>query len=582
MKFSKFCTYLEKLEGTSLRNEMTVVLAELFKKLAEQEIKPAVYMLQGRIAPSFTGIEFNFSIKLLLRSFAKAHNLELEKVQQIYKQKGDIGLAGAVINEGSKSKSWDISYIFGKLQSLAGLSGKNSQADKQNLFAELIKGTSENELKYLARIVVGNLRVGFSDKTILDSISWTLYQDKSLRSTLDYAYGVRVDLGLIAEIALIDGKKVLEQLTSVVGTPVAPKLVEREKSTGSIFKRLGPCFIQPKYDGLRMQIHYSKKGWELATEIKSREHVAIFSRNMENITHMFPDIVAAVQELHVESVVLDSEAIGFDPKTGKLLPFQETITRKRKSDILEKAKSIPLKVFVFDVLFLNGRDMLKKPLNERISAMEKVMSGHKNINILAAETIKAENESDISLIFQRFVKEGLEGVIAKTLTDTYEPGTRNYVWIKLKAASQSELVDTVDAVALGYYLGTGVRAKFGIGAILIGIYDDKEDKFKSLTKVGTGFKDEQWGSIKTALDSFRMEKVPDNVMIDKKLVPDVICKPEIVVVVDADSISRSKTATGLSLRFPRLKEFDRKDKNPEQVTSVKELTEMFNLVKGKK
>ena len=506
----------------------------------------------------------------------------MDKVLLIYKQKGDIGLAGAEINEGSKSKNWDVNYVFEKLKNLAALSGKNSQADKQNLFVELIKGTSAKELKYLARIVVGNLRVGFSDKTILDGISWVLYHDKSLRSILDYAYGVRVDLGLIAKIALAKGKKALEQLTSVVGTPIAPKLVEREKSTESIFKRLGPCFIQPKYDGWRMQIHYSKKGWLQATDKNSREHVAIFSRNMENITQMFPDIVEAMLEFKFESVILDSEAIGFDPKTGKLLPFQETMTRKRKSDILEKAKSIPLKVFVFDVLFLNGQNMLKKSLAERISALEKVLQESKRKNILPAETIKAESGLKITEIFHRFVKEGLECVIAKTLTDTYEPGTRNFVWIKLKAASQSELVDTVDAVVLGYYLGTGVRAKFGIGAILIGIYDDKEDKFKSLTKVGTGFKDEQWVRIKTALDSFRMEKVPDNVMIDKKLVPDVICKPEIVVVVDADSISRSKTATGLSLRFPRLKEFDRKDKNPEQVTSVKELTDMFNLVKGKK
>jgi DNA ligase-1 len=202
-----------------------------------------------------------------------------------------------------------------------------------------------------------------------------------------------------------------------------------------------------------------------------------------------------------------------------------------------------------------------------------------------AETTLVSSTEELELLFNKYTALNLEGIIAKDDDTEYKPGTRNFDWIKLKASSSSELVDTIDAVVLGYYYGEGQRARFGIGAILIGLYDKDTDRYVSLTKVGTGFKDADWAKIKATLDPLTTKAVPDYVTINKLLMPDVLVEPKIVVVVEADSISQSKihgdqdggiATAGLSLRFPRIKVFGR-DKNPEDATTVKELRQMYSF-----
>ena len=583
MKFAEFAGYLNKLEHISSRNEMVLVLAELYKKLGSDAAE-ATYLLQGRVAPLFMPVEFNFSGRSLLKAFAV--QFPQGDAEKLYKGLGDYGLTAEKLLGNAKSAGLSVNEVHSKLTEITTLQGKNSQTAKQKLFLELLYKLSAQEAKYVCRIIIGTLRLGLSEKTVLDSFSWMLSGDKSLRGDIEYAFGVNADLGVIATILKEKGMQELTKIKAQAGIPIAVKLVEREKTVVDVFERFGKCIVQAKYDGLRAEVHFNKIGFKSISTTRfvldtSAEKVRIFSRRMESLTTMLPDVAEAVSRFKLDSIILDGEAIGYDPKTGAFAPFQETMKRKRKFDIAETAKGIPLKVFCFDILMLNGKDLLKTPLQERLKILEKVLAENQSDTFVFSESPVVDSVEALQKKFDQYVSEGLEGLIAKGLDTVYEPGTRNFDWIKLKAASQSELADTVDAVVLGYYPGTGMRAKFGIGALLIGYYDERDNKYYSLAKLGTGVKDEQWGIIKKRLDKIKLKELPENVVVDKNLIPDVIVNPEVMMVVEADSVSVSKLhglkGEGFSLRFPRLKEFDRIDKGPHDTTTPKELARLQKL-----
>ncbi|HEC64785.1 MAG TPA: ATP-dependent DNA ligase [bacterium] len=600
MKFSEFAKYLDKLESIASRNEMTEVLAQLLKSLNKKEIKEAMYLMQGRVVPRFVPLEFNFAGKQMIKSILKLGVGE-KKLDRSYKKTGDLGLVAEELLK-SRSKGLSIKEVYDSLRAIAELAGEGSVERKINSVSELLKKLNKTEAKFVTRILVGKLRLGLSDKTVLDAVSWSIKGDKTLRNIAERAYSVRSDMGEIVEQILTDGIGSVGNLGVKAGLPVASKLVERESTFEKLFERLGEHIIQPKYDGMRAQIHYSKKGFLLkASSSKhkiqnqstlftedSKETVRIFSRNMESLTEMFPDVAEAVSKLGVDSIVIDSEVIGFDENTGNFLPFQETSQRRRKYGVAEKVESIPIKVMAFDILYLNGKDLTLEKLEKRISKLETILKKDKTGRLVMSESPIVKSAKELESKFDEYVEQGLEGLISKKLDTQYEPGTRNFDWIKLKFTVKSHLADTIDAVVLGYYQGQGQRAKFGLGALLLGVYNKKKERFESTAKLGTGITDEEFIQIKKALTKIEIKSKPKNVEVSKVLEPDVWVEPKIVVEVEADEITESKTHTagmkeggkGLSLRFPRMKVFDR-DKGPEQTTSIKELKRLFKLQRTK-
>ncbi len=556
MNFKEFTTYLEKIESISSRTEQTKILAEIISSLTSDNIKYAMYILQGRIAPKFVPLEFNFSNNLILKALEEIDST----APDTYKKTGDIGLtAYEVVSETSKDPL-SIKDTWEKLYKIATMEGTGSQSKKAEALTHLLERISKLEAKFITRIIVGKLRMGISDKTILDALSWYKTGDKSLRKKLDRAFGIRADIGDIAK-SIKDIPKdestnaYINNLKVIPGTPILSKLVEREKSTSDIITRMQTCFAQPKLDGLRAQVHMWKD------KKLGKTNVKIFSRNLEEMTHMFPDIVENASKLKVDSIVYDSEAIGFNLDNGALLPFQKTIQRKRKHNVKGKAKEIPVKTLMFDILYLNGKDLTQIPIEKRIDYMKDITS-QKDIHpfIEMLETKKFTKDTTLSEYFEKNIAEGLEGIIAKKEKTTYEPGTRNYDWIKLKASSKSDFVDTIDAVVLGYYFGKGARAKFGIGAILVGVYDEKRDTYNTIAKIGTGMSDSILKQINNDLKDIEIDSKPENYNIENSLLPDKLVKPEIIVEVEADEITKSKMHSacqdqkgrGLSLRFPRL------------------------------
>jgi DNA ligase-1 len=595
VKFQEFAKILKKIESTSSRIEMTDIVVRLLKSLKRSEVQEALYLMQGRVVPRFVDLEFNVARRLMMRALAKAYKLELVTIEKKFSKRGDLGLIGEDLNK-KRNSTLDVSDVYQQVYDIAALEGKDSQSGKVGKIVELIKSCDKLSCRYVIRMILGSLRLGVSDKSILDALSVIAVGDKSKRTVLDKVYGARSDIGYVAVKVIREGISSIEDIGFQLGVPVASMNCERENKIEKIIDRMGEAIFQPKYDGLRCQVHYKKGGFgdgyrenrkpNLLPENK-KDRVRIFSRNLKDLTDMFPDVIKDVAELKAESIIFDSEAVGYDPKKRKFLPFQETIQRRRKYEVKRVSKDVPIRLFAFDLLYLNGKDFSNEPFEKRLDTLKDVLvKGDKKIILLTPST-KVKNTANGKKVFGRYVKQGHEGIIAKDPQSKYFPGKRGFDWIKYKKSTQGFLVDTVDAVVLGYYSGRGARAKFGIGAILVGVLNKKRDKYESIAKVGTGIKDEDWKIIKRRLDDIAVSKMPKNVDVDKDLAPTVWVDPEVIVEVEADEITKSpnhragfEKGKGYSLRFPRLKIFDRQDKELNDITSVREIKKMSDIKIG--
>ncbi|HEX7542580.1 MAG TPA: ATP-dependent DNA ligase, partial [Patescibacteria group bacterium] len=352
-----------------------------------------------------------------------------------------------------------------------------------------------------------------------------------------------------------------------VFTPIIMMKAERMSSAKEIIKQIGKCLVEPKFDGFRLQVHYKNN------------QVKLFSRSLEDVTYMYPDIVEGVKkEINANELIIEGEAIGYNPKTGEFLPFQETVQRKRKYDIKEKAIEVPLKLFAFELLYLNGKNFIKLPFIERRRALEKVTIKNTNISkqiIVVDDQEEVDKEDRLEEIFDKAIAKKLEGVIAKKIDGIYQPGARGWNWIKYKRSYSSKINDTIDCLVMGYDFGKGKRTGFGMGAFLVGILDKDKDLFVTVAKIGTGLTDVEWRELKVKSQMLKVKEKPANYLVDKLMRCDIWVTPKIVVEIKADEITKSPTHTaGLALRFPRLERF-RDDKNPQEVTTLKEVKKIY-------
>jgi len=571
MKFSELADYFEKLEATTKRNEMVALLAELFKNLSPEEVEKVAYLCQERLVPNYEKIEFGMSEKLVAKSLAKALSKDEEEVWTLYKEIGDLGaLAQRYIGEGKGEL--EILDVYNRLMEIATTTGKGSIEKKTDRLAELFSHLSGKEAKYISRIVLGRLRLGIGDPTILDAFSYAYSGDKSLRPVIERAYNLCSDLGLVGFTLFSKGLDALRDFKVQVGKPIRMALAERLPSAEEIISKIGRCSVEPKFDGFRCQIH------------KDGDNIKIFSRNLEDNTEMFPDLVeGAKKQIDAERAIIEGEALAFNEEAQEFFPFQVTVQRKRKYEIETVMADLPLKLFAFDLLYVDGEDYTPKPYIERREKLKSlILPGDV---IMVADSIITEDPKELNLFFENAIGSGLEGIVAKRVDAPYQAGARNFNWIKLKRSYKGELTDTVDLVILGYYVGRGARAKLGIGSLLAGVYDPESDTFKTVAKIGSGLTEEEWIKMKGLLDEIRVDNKPSRVV--SILEPDIWVEPKYVVEVRADEITRSPVHTagkdegelGYALRFPRVEKFVRIDRKPEDATTVQEILEMYNMQK---
>lgn len=915
MKFRELALYLTKLEKTSSRNEITQILSELFKKASSQEIDKIVYLVLGTLAPNYQGIDFNVAERLMLQIIARAYGVDIEKVRKAFKEKGDLGIVAEAFAKG-KGQDPEVLSVYQKMLEVAKEGGGGSQERKIAKAAELLSSLDPLSARYVARIPVANLRLGFSDMTILDALSLMVKGDKSARPQIEAAFNVSVDIGKIAKSVKEKGLAGLKLVKPEAGIPIRPSLAERLPSAEKILEKVGEkVIVEPKYDGFRCvggytPVYVKDKGYLSVKDIKvgdmvlthkgrfkkvasinkriidkgerlfkfqtylgdafkiseghkilvfrngkerwvpvenvsvgeetafpipvfqgskpndlpnphldlvdeagykkivptdsnfyrilgfwigdgftneyhnterigltfnakserklAREYkkivsatlgitkvsefehnggisiywrdrpfrqwlsryfrcewegkrlpnwflginkegfmaflqgwiesdgtprhsggykivtkerdlaafaqllalshgivigvkksrvrlsngfsetyyeliipgteriakfkgrsvlvkvlrkeeikrpdprtnlynlevkddksyctgmaslhncqlhiyregnekkIAIFSRNLESTTAMFPDLVQAAEKIKVGSAIFDAEAIGFDAKTGRFLPFQETVQRKRKYDIEEMVKKLPLRLFVFDILYKDGKSYIETPFGERRKILEKTLSEvNDKIEITRQEIV--DSAQVIRTLQKGYLAEGLEGALIKKIDAPYKAGARGYHWVKYKKTTEGGLTDTIDCLVMGINKGRGKRTGFGVGAFLVGVREG--DKFKSVSKIGTGLTDEQWRELNKRMKKLEVKEKPKEYEVHKNLETDTWANPSLVVEILADEITRSPIHTaGLALRFPRLIRF-RDEKSPSQATSTGELTKLYKMQK---
>jgi len=594
MIFSKFSKVLEHLERTSSRIEMTEQLAELYRQLDKAEIKAAVYMMQGRLVPLYESLEFNLSTKMIQRSLARLmerhqdnvkmdvslqtnlfgeenNDQFLKIIKKKTKQLGDIGLTAENTLQELQLKltqTLSIAAVFLQLQKIASDEGQGSQDRKVLELAKLLEQVEPLAARYITRIILGKVRLGFSTMTLLDALSWAVHGDKSDRVKLEEAYNKRADVGYLAQVylaakSITDREKVLANYSVKNGVPVVPALAQRLNTTAEVVAKMNQVLVEPKYDGLRVQIHFQKN-----------KPAKAYTRNLDDVSHMFPELKTADQALSCQSCILDGEAIGYDPKTGELLAFQQTITRRRKHGVDSQAAVVPLRFYLFDVLEVDGQSLVDQDLIERKKKLSAILTDNQTFKNTIY--IQSGDPDEIRQFHRQQLAAGLEGAIFKKVNSSYRGGRKGWRWVKMKEVegTTGKLSDTLDCVVLGYYFGKGKRAEFGLGAVLVGVRDEKTDMIKTITKIGTGLTDEQLREMKARIDVVATTTMPKNYDIPPNFTPDIWASPEVVIEVAADEITQSPShSAGVALRFPRLISF-RDDKNWQAATSLTEVSQI--------
>lgn len=582
MRFSDVSKKFVEMETTTKRLELTSILASLLSD-ADKDLKELVYLIQGKLAPDYEGIEFGISNKLIIKSLAIASGRSEEDVNKIFIKTGDLGTTAAELRETVKqapliSEELTLHYVYTKLLDLANSSGHGSVKGKTDIYSDLFMNSNPDDIKYITRIIMGKLRLGVADSTILDSLV-NAFSEKKYADVIDTAYNFHPDIGLIATLLQKKDIKTIENIGPEPLVPFKVMLAERLKSIDDIREKMNHmAAYEYKYDGLRTELH--KKG----------DKIKIFSRGLEETTENFPDIVSNFKRNYdFDSIIIDGESVPYNPETGELFPFQMVSQRRgRKYQLDEKSLEIPLVMFIFDILELNGKSLVNTPYQERRKILEENFKDNEYFRL--ATRLVSDDSEEINKFFEKSIEDGCEGVVAKNTSSesVYRAGARGWLWIKFKRDYQKELADSMDLVVIGAFNGHGRRAG-AYGALLMASYNEETQEYESFTKLGTGFSDDVLFSLPKMLYELKEDHKP--AMVNSKMIPDVWFYPQIVMEIQGAEITVSPIHTcaygkiekdsGLALRFPRLVKI-RDDKKADDATTTNEIIELYKMQKKTK
>ena len=576
MLYATLVETYERLEATSKRLEMTDILAGLLEAAKPDELEKVIYLTQGKIHPDWMGEpEIGMAERMVIDAIVRASGLKKAEVEAILAEKGDIGLAAESALKGKRQamlggRQLTVSDIYKTLDMIAKESGKGSSGRKIDRFVKAMVNASPVGARYLARTVVGALRLGVGDMTILDALALGYTGSAKNRGRLERAYNLTSDLGYVARVLAEEGIGALHDVHVVVGKPIRMMLAQRLSTPEEIVEKLGGCSAEYKLDGERFQIH--KKG----------DLVQIFSRRLENITGMYPDAVELTLKLvKAEDAILEGEAVAVDPDTGEMKPFQTLMQRRRKYKIREMMEKFPIAVFLFECLYVDGEDLTLEPYESRRSRLEEVVE--ETDRFIVVKALETSSAKELEGFLEEAISNGTEGLVVKSLggDSIYRAGARSWLWVKLKRSYQSKMVEPVDLVVVGAFHGRGRRAG-SYGALLMAAYDPAEDMFRTVCKVGSGFTDENLAELPGKLGVYHRDERHSRV--DSLMEADVWFSPSLVIEVLGDEITLSPVHTcafnrlredsGLAIRFPRFIRW-RVDKAPEDATTVDEVEDMY-------
>jgi len=575
MEFSIIAEIFERMEGTTKRIELTNLLVELLKKTPKKIIPNAVYLLQGIIRPNFEGVELGVAEKLAIRAISKSSGLSIKKIEEDYKKCGDLGLTASNILKLKTQTTFTaekitLERVYETLFRIAKLVGKGSQDLKMKYISSLLNDATPLEAKFVLKILLGTLRLGIAENTIMDALAIAFTGKKENKEQIENAYNVSSDLGKVSLLIATDGIDEIKKFKISLFSPIRPMLADRVKSEKEAIKKMSEIFAaEYKLDGERVQLH------------KQANEVVLFSRRLENITQYYPDIVENVKKsLSVNEGVFEAEIVPVNENTGEFLPFQELMHRRRKYKLEKAISQYPITVNFFDVLYFDKKDCLNLEYSERRKILEKLVSEDDFSKLVPMLLVKNENE--IEDFLENSINSGCEGLMLKTLDAPYRAGARGSNWLKLKREYRNELGDSLDLIVIGAYFGRGRRTGL-YGTLLLGTYNPDKDNFPSVCKVGTGFTDESLDQLYQILSNkITLKK---NSRVVSKMEADVWFEPELVLEIVASEITLSpihktglnliRKGSGFALRFPKFTGKIRYEKAVEDASTDEEVLTLY-------
>ena len=579
MRFAEFADFFERMESTSKRLELTEILVELLKQTPTDVISKAVYLIQGKLRPNFEGIELGVAEKLAMKSIAKSAGITIKKIEDDYKVGGDLGItAGNVLTQKTQTtfsaENITLERVYDTLFKIAKLEGRRSQDMKIKYISSLLNDATSTEAKFILKILLGTLRLGIAENTLMDALAIAFTGEKSNRELVEHANNVSSDLGHVSEVIAKQGIDGIKKFEINVFSPIRPMLADRVKSETDAFKKFQKEFAaEYKLDGERAQIH--KKGNE----------IIIFSRSLEKITQYYPDIVEKIPNMLIcEDCILEAEIVAINENTGDFLPFQELMHRRRKYKVEKAVLDYPITVNFFDVLYVDGKKSINLPYLERRHLLQKIIKETKFAKVIPMSIMK--NDGDVIEVLENSINSGCEGLMLKMLDSSYRAGMRGSNWLKLKREYQNELGDSLDLIVIGAFFGKGRRTG-RYGTLLLATYNSENDTFPSICKVGTGFTDESLDQLYQLLSPNVTIKM--NSRIESDMEADVWFEPNLVIEIVASEITLSpihKTGfdvlrkdSGFALRFPKFTGKIRTEKHVEDASTDEEVIALYKTQK---
>jgi len=567
MRYATLAEAFEKLEKTAAYLEKNDVIAGILKKTPVEEMERVILLLLGKTYPAYVSKETGVGLQQLKKAVAQASGYSISEVDKLMKQVGDLGevtrqLLGKKKQVTLFAEPLTVKKVFENIKMLPEITGEGSVDRKIAAIAEILSSSTPLEAKYITRTVLGDLRIGVAEGRLRDAIASAF---DVAPDVVEHAYMLTTDYAVVAKAAAAKREKGLKKLGLEMGHPVNPMLAQRAESLDEIMKRMGgKAAFEIKLDGIRIQAH------------KDGDKVTLFTRRMEDYTSMFPDLVGPLrQALKPKRAIVDGELVAMDKKAKKPMPFQEVLKRRRKYEIKEAIEQIPVEIHLFDVLMTDGESLLDEPYTRRRAELEKMVKPVPG-KVMVVEQIVSDKPDEIKAFMDKSLAMGHEGLLAKDLKANYRAGRREFVWLKLKPT-----LETLDLVVVGGLYGKGKRAGF-FGSYILAARDEDDGRFKTVTKCGSGYTDEDLKELTKMFKKIQIEKPHEDV--DIEIDCDAYFEPKVIFEVAWEEIQISpaeKHTGGYGLRFPRFIRI-REDRRPEEINSVQEIAEMYEVQERRK
>ncbi len=559
MDYPKLVEIYQELEKTTKKLEKTKIIAEFLEKVPKDDLKNVVHLLQGKVFPDYDERKIGMSSRLILKVISNSSGHTVNEVEKVWKEKGDLGKVTQELMSKKKqftlaSHKLTVKKVIENIRKLATIEGEGSVDKKIQLISELINSAKPLEARFIVSTILEELRVGVASGIVRDALAKLFNIDAE---KIEKAYNLTTDYGEVAELLKEHGLKSLEKISLKPGIPIKSMLSVISENIEEAFEALGkPAQFEFKYDGFRVQIHKNKD-------------IKIFTRNLEDVSKQFPDIVEYVKSnVKAKSYILDGEAVAYDKKTKRYLPFQTISQRiKRKYDIEKTAKDFPIELNLFDALYVNGKNLINEKLLKRRELLEKIVKQSTG-KIILTKKLVTDNIKEARKFFEEALKNGNEGLMIKNINSNYVSGRYVGGWMKLK-----NILEPLDLVIVKAYHGEGKRAKW-ITSYAIACKSD--NKLLEVGKVSTGVKEKAAGL--TYKEMTKMLKP----LIIKEHGKEVIVKPKIIIEVGYEEIQKSPSySSGFALRFPRVLRYRGNEKTLAEINTIKDVEKIYKSQRAK-